>query len=269
MKRISFISPVEAVRGNLSGKRKLTYAPDNNPAWNVASSERQYANNYVPRFIGAQRSKDGKTYFAVKTKSAVKMSAAMRQQNALLSVSSVIANLIMMDISTLAQLQAMFAVSYEGQSLKWSFKRWIMASVRSALSTKNDIFFNAAGMSSIIFANPYKKSHVQTAITLATFPNELLVKFWTQLADNAVTFTVAGQTGIAHSGDTFATLIAASYNTLGLVADSSTESETDVVKLGELYVNGLNGEDLIATMLVTDTVTSGYAYELGQFIGQG
>lgn len=244
MKRISFISPVEAVRGNLSGKRKLTYAPDNNPAWNVESSERQYANNYVPRFIGAQRSKDGKTYFAVKTKSAVKMSAAMRLQNALLSVASVIANLIMQDLSTLAQLQAMYAISYEGQSLKWSFKRWIMASVRSGLVSKNDIFFNAAGQSSIIFANPYKKSHVQTAIALSAFPIELLVKFWTQLADNAITFTVAGQTGIAHNGDTFGNVIAGSYNVLGLSTGSVAEGMGDV-KIGDQYVCLAVGADIL------------------------
>lgn len=256
MKRISFISPVEAVRGNLSGKRKLTYAPDNNPAWNVTSNERQYANNYVPRFIGAQRSKDGKTYFAIKTKSAVKMSAAMRQQNALLSVSSVIANLIMQNLSTLAQLQAMFAVSYEGQAKGWSFKRWIMASVRSGLNTKSDIFFNAAGQSSIIFENPYKKSHVPTAITLTAFPTELLVKFWTQLADNAITFTVAGQTGIAHSGDTFNDVISGGYNPLGLATVGQ------YVALGGQAESVLyDGEDAVAGAA---TVTSGKAYSVGK-----
>ena len=232
MKRISFISPVEAIRGNLSGKRKLTYAPDNNPAWDVTSNERQYANNYVPRFIGAQRSKDGKTYFAVKTKSAVKMSAAMRQQNALLSVSSVIANIIPMDLSTLAQLQAMFRISYECVSLKWTFKRWIMASVRTGLKEKNDFFFNAAGQASIIFQNPYKASHVPTAIALTSYPKELLVKFWKELADNAITFTVAGQTGIAHSGQPWVALVETDYNVLGL----TVEEEGNGVLLNDMTV---------------------------------
>lgn len=255
MKRISFISPVEAVRGNLSGKRKLTYAPDNNPAWNVTSNERQYANNYVARFIGAQRSKDGKTYFAVKTKSAVKMSAAMRLQNALLSVSSVVANLIMQDLSTLAQLQAMYAISYEGQSKGWSFKRWIMASVRSGLSTKNDIFFNAAGMSSIIFANPYKAGHVPTAITLTAFPTELLVKFWTQLATDAITFKVAGQTGIAHSGDMFQFYVDAVYNNLGLKTID-----------GYITLNGENGVLYDGENAITpqDEVGNGVVYTTGE-----
>lgn len=260
MKRISFISPVEAVRGNLSGKRKLTYAPNNNPAWDVESNERQYANNYVPRFIGAQRSKDGKTYFAIKTKSAVKMSAAMRQQNALLSVSSVIANLIQMNLSTLAQLQAMFAISYEGQSLGWSFKRWIMASVRSGLSTKNDIFFNAAGQSSIIFANPYKRNHVPSAIALTTYPIELLVKFWDQLADNPITFKVAGQTGIAHAGDVFEGIIGGSYNNLGL-----TETDDYVTVGGEsgyLY----DGDTAVTTMT---EVVAGKDYATGEYPDDG
>lgn len=266
MKRISFISPVEAVRGNLSGKRKLTYAPDNNSAWGVTSGERQYANNYVPRIIGARRSKDGQTYFAVKTKSAVKMSPAMRLQNAVLAASSVVANCIMADLSTLTALQRMFSGSYEFHQ-GWSFKRWIMASVRTGLKEKNDFFYNAAGVSSIVFQNPYKKSHVPTSIDLPDYPKELLAKFWMQLADSPITFTVAGQTGIAHTGDTFATLIASGYNTLGL--EAAIEDDTNVVKLGDMFVNGLTGEGLIATMLVVDAVSDGYAYELGQFIGQG
>lgn len=261
MKRISFISPVEAVRGNLSGKRKLTYAPDNNPAWDVTSGERLYANNYVPRFIGAQRSKDGKTYFTVKTKSAVKMSPAMRLQNALLSASSVIANCIMADLSTLNQLQAMFRISYEFH-LGWSFKRWIMASVRTGLSEKNDIFYNAAGMSGIIYKNPYKKSHVNVAIDVPGFPKELVVKFWTQLADNPITFTVAGQTGIAHTGDTFEDVISSNYNNLGMATKTITDG--DAVVIGDLYVSWEIGavEDPYASVLKSDDVTANRSYVL-------
>lgn len=235
MKRIEFLAPVEAMRGNLSGSQKLTYPTQDNSAWDAPSDRRSYATNYNTRYVGSKRSKDGLKYFSVRQRSAVNMTPAMRQQMALLSVSSVIANLIPMNLETLAQLQQMYALSYEGQVLKWTFKRWIMISVRTGLSEKNDIFFNATGMPSIIYKNPYKTSHVPTAIDVPQFPEELLVKFWMELADNPITFTVAGQKGIAHATETFSQLIASNHNTLNLSAQSTGEY-TGLIMSGDLYL---------------------------------
>lgn len=72
MKRIEFIAPVEALRGNMSGSQKLVYAENDNPAYD-APDGRQYARNYKPRYIGFRRAKDGAVYFGVKKKSATKI----------------------------------------------------------------------------------------------------------------------------------------------------------------------------------------------------
>lgn len=77
MKRIEFIAPVEALRGNMSGSQKLVYALNDNPAYE-APDGRQYARNYKPRYIGFRRAKDGAVYFGVKRKSATKVDAAAR-----------------------------------------------------------------------------------------------------------------------------------------------------------------------------------------------
>lgn len=263
MKRIEFLAPVEAMRGNLSGSQKLTYPTQDNSAWDAPSDHRSYATNYNTRYVGSKRSKDGLKYFSVRQRSAVNMTPAMRQQMALLSVSSVIANLIPMNLETLAQLQQMYALSYEGQVLKWTFKRWIMTSVRTGLSEKNDIFFNATGMPSIIYKNPYKSSHVPTAIDVPQFPQELLVKFWNELANTPITFTVAGQKGIAHTGDTFLQIIAAPYNNLGL--SHEVVDEYDALKLGDMFVNKILTEPVIAvTVETSESPTANYNYTLSE-----
>lgn len=77
MKRIEFIAPVEALRGNMSGAQKLVYAENDNPAFD-APVGRQYARNYKPRYIGYRRAKDGAVYFGVKRKSATKVDVASK-----------------------------------------------------------------------------------------------------------------------------------------------------------------------------------------------
>lgn len=77
MKRIEFIAPVEAIRGNMSGKQTLLYAENNNPAFDAPDGV-QYARNYKPRYIGHRRAKDGLVYFSVKRKAATKIDATSK-----------------------------------------------------------------------------------------------------------------------------------------------------------------------------------------------
>ena len=77
MKRIEFIAPVEAIRGNMSGKQTLLYAENNNPAFDAPEGV-QYARNYTPRYIGHRRAKDGQVYFSVKRKAATKINTTSK-----------------------------------------------------------------------------------------------------------------------------------------------------------------------------------------------
>lgn len=240
MRKIEFIAPVEAMRGNLSGDQKLTYPTQNNAAWDAPEGKRSYATNYRPTYIGAKRSADGKTFFATKRRQAVKMSDAVRLQMAVLSASSVVANILMSNLSVVADLEARYRqTAPEG----WSFKRWIMDTIKDALRTKQHFAFMGTSLGALFVKNPYLSTDAPAGGTSidSSYPKDLLVKFWMQLADNAISFKVSKLTGIARNGDTFDDIIGSTYNVLGLT--SSTVDTTDYVTLGILYVVIVDPDD--------------------------
>lgn len=83
MRKIEFIAPVEAMRGNMSGAQVLKYAENMNPAWD-APDGLQTAKNYTPRYIGARRAKDGAVYFSVKRKASVMVNEESKRRQAAL-----------------------------------------------------------------------------------------------------------------------------------------------------------------------------------------
>lgn len=237
MKRIEFIAPVEAMRGNLSGNQSLEYPTENNRAWDAPSEKREYAQNYQPRFIGAKVSRTGKKYFSVRTKSAVFMSPAVRKQQAVLSMSSVIANILMTDLAIYASLRNLY-LAYHQEN--WTFKRWLMDNIKDGLSNKKTIVFPSQGELAAIFVkNPYiSTTQPSTAHDISdSVPTELLVKFWEQLANTPIKFTIGGQTGIARVGETFEDLVGdAVINVLGLSLDNG------YIKKDDLYILNPAGE---------------------------
>lgn len=82
MKRIEFIAPVEAMRGNLSGSQSLEYAVNNNPAFEAPNGA-QTARNYQPRYIGAKISKSGLKIFGVRRKNTAVLNTQTRLTMAL------------------------------------------------------------------------------------------------------------------------------------------------------------------------------------------
>lgn len=231
MKRIEFIAPVEAMRGNLSGKQTLVYNPNNNPAWDANDNERSYALNYQPTFIGAKRS-DGLKYFQVKTKSAVTMSNAMREQCALLAAQSRVSYIIQHTIEGLADVQQQYEHS-QYKAMGWTFNRYLQTFIRAGLRSKSPaFFFNAAGYTSVAYNNPFTKSTIPGAIPINLDP-DILVKFWNQLADDPLEFAIDDKVGVFHNGDTFDNVIQSDYNVLGLEKDGM------YVKMGDLWVKGV------------------------------
>lgn len=270
MKRIEFIAPVEAVRGNLSGAQKLQYAENNNPAYDGPVGSVNYARNYSPRFVGAKRAKDGLKYFSVRTKSANHLTPKAKKAMALMGGTGAIIASILHDKTThlYVALYAQFLKLQEYGSQK-SFRKTLTDLILPALKAKQAVITLTGPNAPVSFNNPWVSGG--TASYNVTISTAILVKFWSELANNPVEFTVDGRKGVAHSGDTFGTIIASNYNNLVLSADSSTESEADVVKQGDLFVNGGEPADptLIATMLVTDVIVGNQAYALGSFIGKG
>lgn len=216
MKRVVFISPVDHLSGNLSGKQELEYAENDNRAFEAPDGV-QYARNYKPRFIGAHRAKDGRNYFQVRTKSAVKNTTATRLAMAALGAAGSL-SVVLMDhaVYGAALLNEYNYRKAHGTTTAKSFRAWLVEVYRGEFlkktSTLQVFTYNGALIS---INNPYNTTQYDPERDI-TLPMEILVKFWKQLCSNPITFHVGLDKGIARNGDTFGTMIASNYNVLGM-----------------------------------------------------
>ena len=251
MRRIEFLAPVEAMRGNLSGKQSLLYPSHDNAAFD-APEGRQYARNYNTRYIGAKRSSDNFKFFTVKTKAAVKITEASKLNMALLGVSSVIANLIKRDMSTLSALETLYIRS--GDAAGISFKGWLMRFIRDGLQAKRNFVFEAYGQATtVVYLNPYVNYPYTGAHIVQNFPDDMLVKFWMQLGEDPITFKISNLTGLGQDGDSWDDLSRSNYNVLNIrlfngstnVCINVTEGTNPTCNRIMLNGNYVGGEDII------------------------
>ena len=204
MKRIEFIAPVEAMRGNLSGAQNLKYPTQNNKAYESPLGSVNYARNYSTRFVGAKRASDGLKYFAVKTKTATHITARSLQAMALLGGAGAM-------YAALVRNKA--SVSYTGIYAQWielqnlgntkSFRSYVMDNLRQMLASKSQTAVFAGPRPAVTINNPWV-AETQTEGVQVT--DAILVKFWPQLAINGITFEVNGMKGIAYQGGIFTNL---------------------------------------------------------------
>lgn len=241
-KRIEFIAPVEAMRGNLSGRQVLEYQLNNNPAFEAPAGSTSYARNYTTRFIGAKRISDGLKYFSVKTKTATTLTPAALMAMALLGgAGAIYAAIVRNKTSELYnQLYAQYIdTQAAGGGFKETFRQVIMRLTRAALEAKATQIHYTGVRGDVAFNNPWI-SNTQTAG--AEISQTILVKFWEQLTDTGYYFYVDGVKAIADagSGSSFDDLIPnAHLNILNLTTE--TISEVDYVKQGNSYLR-YNGE---------------------------
>ena len=233
MRHIEFIAPVAAVRGNLSGKQNLLYPTKNNSAWDIPSDKRNYATNYAPRYVGAKRSRDGRTYFSVKQRSSVSMSDAMRKQQAVLGGSKAIYDALIHNPLTIGRMQALYHESPERNSYGWSMYKWAYYQISGQVGSKIAgirIIGKLNGQTPLVVQNPWIGTSVVGAVII-TISDEILAKFWMQLANNPVQFTVDGAIGLARPGDDFDDVMNSNYNVLGIsIVDSKA-------KIGALFIS--------------------------------
>lgn len=241
MKRITFIEPVASMQGKLSANRKLTYPTRDNSAWD-APTGKSYATNYRPSYIGNLRKKDGVTYFGTKVRSSVTMNAETRLTQALLGASVSITSSMLKNPQIFSIVQTAYLINQpEGQTLN----KWCQSQVRIFLEEQSDFWFiGNSGMNYI--QNPYISTHHDPSIAITGLNDEILVKFWNQLASNPITFSVNSQKGVAHTGDSFAALTESTYNTLDLTLTAG--SGFQYVKKGDMFVcfTASNGESYAA-----------------------
>ena len=246
MKRIEFIAPVEAVRGNLSGRQDLRYAENNNKAYESPAGSVNYARNYTPRYVGAKIAATGAKIFSVRTKNAVNMTPKAIKAMALLGgTGAIVGSLLAHKSGTpYQQVHALwqYAIATTPSYAGYSFRKFASEFIRPQLKAKaENITANIASIT-VSFKNPWFDGSQTTG---ATISQKVLVEFWGQLAPNAVVFTVNGRKGIGKTSTTFGDIVASSaLNVLGLTIQE--QSETNYILCDSEYVKDDNGNYVIA-----------------------
>lgn len=198
MKRIEFIAPVEAMRGNLSGKQDLRYAENNNKAYDGPLGSVNYARNYSPRFVGAKIAKNGHKYFTVRTKSANHLTTRAKKAMALMGGTGALYASIVKDKSSqlYQQLYAQW-VRFVDMGSTNSFRKSLSDAIRSALESKSEKITYAGPNGVIQFNNPWIASE-QTPD--ATLNNAIIWKFASELCADTARKILIKYTGPAGEG---------------------------------------------------------------------
>lgn len=214
MKRIEFLAPVEAMRGNLSGAQNLKYPTQNNKAFESPEGSVNYARNYSTRFIGAKRASDGLKYFAVKTKTATHITTRSLQAMALLGGAGAMYAALVRDKAS-ATYTGIYAQWVELQNVgsTKSFRAYVMDNLRQMLASKSKTAVFAGPRPAITVNNPWIGE--QTADI--TISREIIAKFWPQLAPNGTTFSIDNVKVVGANNNDFSEIVEIQANsTIGL-----------------------------------------------------
>lgn len=252
-RQIEFLAPVEAMRGNLSGKQVLNYPSRDNSAWD-APDGRSYARNYKPRYIGAKNSRTLKTNFAVKRVQATFISPDTRLNMALLGGTQAVWGAILSSAEfapgTRFTLRIYLNMMYQelrdyGElDSRTTFKQWVDGEIRNALELKTVIGFQAPSLTNLTIKNPWNPTvGPQTAIAI-TVRDEIIVKFYRELVTGGAYFYVRNMIGVEryetstelHS---FADVINAEDATIPNVLNLTASG--NYVKYGDYYLIHQNG----------------------------
>lgn len=237
-RRIGFIAPVEYIAGNLSGTRELEYPTNDNAAYDSPMGSVNYARNYVTRYIGVRRASDGKTFFQVKTKTATHVTTRSKKSMALLGgAGAMFASLMRIKTSAVyAGILAQF-IELQQLGLKDSFREYVMGNFRSMLVNKAEYVVFSGPQSPVTVNNPWVASAMTPG---ANVSNDILKKFWSELAIDGISFTIAGLQGIGKAGETFAEIITSDHNVLNLTTEEI--SGTEYVKISYAFVLDEGGD---------------------------
>lgn len=229
-KRAGFVPGFAELRGNISGKQELTYPENDNKAFEAPLGKRSYSTNYRPSVIISRVARTGKFHFAIRTKSAVRRTAKSTMAMALLGGAGALYGALIMNADKKAAMMAIWEHDTQYASLRdVTFQKFWMDIIRDMLKRKQQSYVRTVG-GTITIKNPWN-SGGEIDVTVS---NDILVKFWNELATNPVTFDVEGEKGIAHSQDDFDSLVVSDLNVLGLEIEEVTG--VSYVKLSSSYL---------------------------------
>lgn len=251
-KRAGFVPGFAELRGNISGTQDLTYPEKNNKAFEAPLDKRSYATNYRPSVVISHVARTGKFHFAIRTKSAVRRTARSTMAMALLGGAGALYGALIMNADKKAAMLAIWEHDTQYATYRnTTFQKFWMDIIRDMLKRKQETYARTVGGTITIY-NPW----VYEGGIDVTVSKDVLVKFWNELAVNAITFIVAGEKGVAHVGDTFNDVCSATYNVLGLTLENV--SDMNYVKLETSYLKNSQNE----YVKDGDSVTNGEDFSL-------
>lgn len=176
MKRIEFIAPVEAMRGDLSGgNAQITYAGGKR-AYDVTGSESVVAENYNKGYVGSKRLRNGKKFFSLKTKTQTNLGANSRLAMASFGGACSLARAAFGDLTLLSSLQAIFIAKREAGLIPQSMGKtnWLQTEVYPMLKGKVASITISQGSTSVTINNPWISGGSGTDVTI---PQDVETKF--------------------------------------------------------------------------------------------
>lgn len=233
-KRIEFIAPVNAVRGNLSGKQHLVYPSSDNSAFESIPDKVNYARNYRPSYVGVKRSSDGLKYFSVRTKNAVSLTQMARRNMAINGASFGMTSKILADESLALALNTQRYAAVQAGQFSGDLRQFVYFYVNQMISGyMQTISINFIGVVNTL-ENPWMNSNEIDY----TPSKDVIVKFWTYLHLGGTTFKVNNLTGIAEENFNFDDFISQSGGGWMNILDLSFETigSNSYVKMGSLYL---------------------------------
>lgn len=252
---IEFIAPVEAIRGNMSGRQDLRYAENDNKAFEAPVGRTNYARNYTPRYIGAKVASTGKKYFTVKTKTATKINARTLKTMALLGgAGDIFAHMLKRkDLQPYIQMDRLYQYSVSVAGYNGTFRKFVMDFLRRGLVDHVQNFVAQAASIQVAFKNPWYDGTMTDGASTTN-----LYKFWEQLHDGGIKFFVDGRTGYATANDDFDDVIASNVNVLSLAKDNDNVTmevsgiNYYLLDATNAYVKGNDEVSANATYTLTD-----------------
>lgn len=261
-KRFKMLAPFDSVSGNVSGAQKLEYPVNGQGAYDGPAGK-NYAQNYKPRFIMNERKSDGRLYFQVKQRSATTITPRSKRAMAVLGGCGAIIGAILKD-----KTSALYQTLYEAwlvtkpvstaTGLPSSFRQYLsaftMGALRGKLSAISVLWNNEGTPAFITINNPFIQNG--TGDEDVTISTSAIAKFWSQLADNPISFTVEGLgKSVAHNGQTWNSYLGQNYNTLGL--KGKEVSGASYVVFGDQFL--MDGENRVS---INDTMAADKVYTL-------
>ena len=179
MKRIEFLAPVEAMRGNLSGAQTLSY-DGGKRAWDSVGDSVN-AENYDNRYIGAKRLANGKKFFSLKTKSQTSLGSTSRVAMAAFGGACSLASAASKNLTIVSDLQIIYEAKRQSGAIPahMGFKNFIQTEVYPMLKTKVNAVTITEGAVSVSINNPWVSGGSGTAVAV---PAAILAKFNSQLS---------------------------------------------------------------------------------------